>query len=186
MLHRVLTIDFHTLVVSTMDRTTKPLVWRNHRSRNPSKSGGVDEYVPGAGQGSSTCSWDWAEVHVPGVGQMPVFAQHPLCSAWQPAAEGPRWDLGFGEIHLSLLHPLDCTYFAVCIFLFLPSSLLSTSGQQGGWSVLWADATLSPGSQLPDRVKDIDFPQSIAGEQLALGVKTQQKVRWKDTNSSDS
>ena len=50
MLHRVLTIDFHTLVVSTMDRTTKPLVWRNHRSRNPSKSGGVDQYVPGVGQ----------------------------------------------------------------------------------------------------------------------------------------
>ena len=46
----------------------------------------------------SVCSWGSGAVHVPGVEQMPVFAQHPLCSAWQPAGEergqGEIWVLG--------------------------------------------------------------------------------------------
>ena len=202
MLHRVLTIDFHTLVVSTMDRTTKPLVWRNHRSRNPSKSGGVDEYVPGAGQqymflglGRSTCSWGWADARV-------CSTSTVLCMATSWGGEGPRWDLGFGKytgpccIHWIALILLSLCLLTCAMLPFVYQSAYGLRvlgsrevGRCYGQMQLCRRAVNSPIES-----RTLIFPisstvnccQGHIGEQLALCVKTQQKVRWKDTNSSDS
>ena len=133
--------------------TTKPLVWRNHRSKNLSKfwgSGSVGSWgraavhVPGVQYiVLSTCSWGSADARVCPTSTL-------LCMATSSGGEGPRWDLGFEEIHRPLLHPLDCTYFAVSVSFILchvafclPVSFWAPRiGQQGGWSVLYGQMQL--------------------------------------------